>query len=286
MTPSICITAAFFSAALATAKDTVSKKVSGDVSSNLSSFASFLFPLPFYLLFLAICLPMGWESITLSAVFLRYVFFRTLTDVVAETSKMRAFSTGELSVVSGIVALHPLVALIVAPYITGESGNGNLWFGVCVAVVGNIIILGPTTPSVNARKTVFWSVITAIFFALNNSIDRLSVQVATPIYSGFAMTLVACLALSPFAFPKTAREAIRVNSQAFWLRGAFEAAQMSSKLFALTLLPVPLVSAIIRCSILFSVLAGGFVLGEKATIRKLIGASVSILGLSWAILGG
>ena len=91
------ILAALASAVFSTCKDLVSKKLTLHIDGTASTFASFAFALPFYLVVLAILWASGYDIFHFSVTFWWLVLARALTDVFAEGLKMYSFAHGDVS---------------------------------------------------------------------------------------------------------------------------------------------------------------------------------------------
>lgn len=278
---SLALLCAFFSSS----KDIVSKRLAARVSGSVSAAASFLFALPYYLLVLAILGALGYESFTLSSAFLGYVLLRSTTDVFAEYFKMSAFRFGDLSLVAPFLALTPFFLLITSPLVTGDRLTPLGITGVLLVLGGNLSLLRGRikNPRAGELKAVLLAACSSFFFSLNTCFDRLAVREGTPVMSGFAMTLVAGLILSPSLLRRGATKELVGSSRPFWIRGAFETTFMVSKLAALQYLQASYVDGIAKLSLIFSILAGRFLFKEQELKQRLIaGAFV----LSGAILIG
>src|SRR5947209_14169162 len=92
--------AAVLSAVFSSAKDLLSKRLAFRLDGTASTYASFAYALPYYLLMLAILWLLGYENFTCSLSFLLLVVLRSVTDAVAEGMKMHAFCHGDLSLVA------------------------------------------------------------------------------------------------------------------------------------------------------------------------------------------
>src|SRR5260370_18098090 len=112
--------AALLSAGFSSAKDLLSKRLAFRLDGTVSTFASFGFALPFYVLLLAVLYLVGVESFEWSSLFLLLVLLRSVTDTVAEWMKMHAFAHGDISMVATFFSLSPLFLLITSPLITGD----------------------------------------------------------------------------------------------------------------------------------------------------------------------
>lgn len=274
---------ASISTVLVSAKDVVSKKIASSIDPSLSSFASFFFALPFYLAAIASAYFLGFETFLIMKGFILAVVLRSITDTFAETLKMHALKAGDLSLVISLISLHPLFLLFFSPIITGDPLTGNIVQGVILTVIGNLIIFYKPEGSISKRG-VLLGLGTALFFSLNNCFDRMSVQSASPLLSGFSMTALSCVFLTPALKIEKSISSLTSHSRPLLLRGALEVGFMVSKLSALTVLSAPQVSAILRLSVLLSMFGGSVMLKEKGLIRNLLGGALSIIGVTIAVI--
>jgi len=273
---SLALLCAFFSSS----KDIVSKRVSSTVSGSVSAAASFLFALPYYLILLFILGYLGYEDFSLSWAFLGYVVLRSTTDVFAEYFKMSAFRFGDLSLVAPFLSLTPFFLLMTSPLITGDRLTPLGVAGVLLVLAGNLSLLRGRikNPQIGELKGVGLAICSSFFFSLNTCFDRLAVQEGTPVMSGFAMTLVAGLILSPALLRGNAMRDLVSHSKPFWLRGGFETAFMVSKLAALQYLQASYVDGIAKLSLIFSILAGRFIFKEQDLRQRLIAGGLVLSG--------
>src|ERR1700733_12021788 len=82
--------ASLLSAVLATSKDLVSKRLAFRLDGMTSTYASFAYALPYYVLVLAVLWLLDRETFTCSLAFLWLVLLRSVTDTLAEAMKMHA----------------------------------------------------------------------------------------------------------------------------------------------------------------------------------------------------
>lgn len=274
------ILAALAASALATAKDVVSKIVSTQVHPLVSSFASFLFAIPFYLVILLVLWCFGLENFSWQGGFVSYVFARALTDTAAESGRMLALKRGELSSVAAVIALHPLITLFTSPLITGDALNPSIIYGVILATIGTYCF--SRVPVRLDAKTFLISLITALFFSLNTCFDRLSALSASAAISGFAMNTLAAVLTLPFALcavgVKSSAIELKTSAKPFLLRGLFEALFMVAKLYAMSSMQAPVVSALLRVSVVFQVFAGRAFFKEEGLIYRIIGSVLIVVG--------
>ena len=107
------------SASLSASKDLVSKRLAFRLDGTASTYASFAYALPYYLVVLGVLWAAGHETFVFSAAFLVLVLLRALTDTLAEWMKMHALSHGDVSIVASFFSLSPLFLLLTSPLITG-----------------------------------------------------------------------------------------------------------------------------------------------------------------------
>lgn len=277
---------ALLSSAFSAAKDLVSKKLAFRLHGTASTFASFAYALPFYLLLLAVLVPLGVEKISLSLGFLFLVFLRSLTDALAEGLKMHAFAHADISLVSCFFSLSPLFLLITSPLLTGDRLSWQAVLAVLLVVVGSIALVYRPSHKGWAiqKKGLLLACAAAVFFSLNSCFDRLTVekigtaQKGTPVFAGFAMTLLSALFLLPLiAHRRDHWKTMYAEGRGLWLRGLLEVAFMACKLSALQYLSAPLVVAVQRSSLLLSIVGGRVFFREQDFARRLV-AGIVILG--------
>jgi drug/metabolite transporter (DMT)-like permease len=279
---------AIFSCFFATAKDLVSKRLAGQLDGTVSTFASFAFAVPYYLLVLLVLYFLGYEKLDYSLPFLVLVLLRSITDTFAEWMKMYAFAYGDISVVASFFSMSPLFLLFLSPFVTGDELTWTGAVAVVLVVLGSLLIARgqPTKEVVSQRKGIVLALGAALFFSLNSCFDRLAVQRGTPVFAGFAMTVLSALFLLPLIVRRPDRQETLVEyGGEFALRGFLEISFMVSKLTAMQILSAPEVVAIQRLSLLLAIV-GGRVLFKERDFGRRLAAGMLILGgvllIAWA----
>src|SRR5262249_62335715 len=112
--------AATLSAVFSSSKDLVSKRLASRLDGTASTFASFAFALPYYVLVLVVLYLLGEETFAWTPLFLTFVLLRSVTDTFAEWMKMYAFAHGDISIVATFFSLSPLFLLVTSPLLTGD----------------------------------------------------------------------------------------------------------------------------------------------------------------------
>jgi drug/metabolite transporter (DMT)-like permease len=274
--------AALLGAVFSSAKDLVSKRVAARLDGTTSTFASFCFALPYYVLVLAVLVVAGRERLEVSLPFLLLVFLRSVTDSFAEGMKMHAFAHGDISLVASFFSLSPLFLLITSPLITGDRPS---WLGVLavlLVVAGSVLMVwrpgGSKRPA--QTKGVLLALGAAVFFSLNSCFDRLAVQKGTPVFAGFSMTLLSALLLLPFVVRRRERvQELVTHRRDFALRGLLEIGFMTAKLYALQYLQAPYVVGVQRLALILSIVGGRVFFKEEEFTRRLAAGACIVAGI-------
>jgi drug/metabolite transporter (DMT)-like permease len=278
--------ASLLSAVLSTAKDLVSKRLAFRLDGTLSTYASFAYALPYYLVLLAILWLCGKETFNVSWPFLVLVLLRATTDTLAEAMKMHAFVHGDISLVASFFSLSPLFLLVTSPLITGDPLPLPAAVAMLLVVGGSLLLVyRPSSKGwAEQKKGILLAVGAAVFFSLNTCFDRMTVQKdametqrGTPVFAAFSMTLLSAAFLVPVVlWRRNKLAALKEHRTGLWVRGLLEVAFMSCKLYALQYLTGPDVVGIQRISLLLSIV-GGHVFFKEEDLGRRFTAGVLIL---------
>jgi drug/metabolite transporter (DMT)-like permease len=274
--------AALLSAVLSSAKDLVSKTLASRLDGTSSTFASFAFALPYYLVLLAVLYLLGEEIITWSVLFLVLVLLRSITDTFAEWMKMHAFAHGDISLVATFFSISPLFLLITSPLITGDELSLLDVIAVLLVVAGSLLLVyRPSTRGWGSQKKgILLATGAALFFSLNSCFDRLAMKIGTPVFAGFTMTLLSALFLLPWVLLRKDRlAALHGEQRHLWARGFLEVAFMVPKLFAMQFMQAPDVVSIQRLSLVFSIIGGRVFFKEEDFGRRLAAGVLILAGV-------
>lgn len=277
----IGIFSALLSTFFATSKDLISKKLAGLVHGNVSAFASFLYAIPWYILFLLLAYILGLDVLQFSSSFFIFVLLRAITDTFAEFFKMHALAKGDISFIANFLSLAPVFLLFTAPLITGEDISGLGLIGVILICIGTVaFVYHPMERKAGIPWTgVGLAILSSFFFSLNSCFDRLSVQEGSPLFSGFSMTVFSMLFLSPtLLFVKNKKQQFKDNSNIFYLRGLFEVLFMTAKLIAMQYMEPQYVVGIGKLGLVMSIIGGGIIYKEKGTLRRILISFIIVIG--------
>jgi drug/metabolite transporter (DMT)-like permease len=274
--------AAGLSACFSSSKDLISKKLAFRLDGTVSTFASFTFALPFYVLFLAVQFVLGDEVVTLSLLFWQYVILRSVTDSFAEGLKMHAFAYGDVSVVACFFALSPIFLIVFAPFITNDELTPIGVMAVLLSVVGTLVMVYEPSRITwkHQKKGILLATAAAVFFALNSCFDRQAVKVGAPVFSAFSMTLVSAFIILPLvAFRRGTWRALQEQTPGLLVRGLLEVVFMTCKLLAMRELGHPAyVVSIMRLSLILSIVAGRVIFKEGDFGRRLAAGTLILFG--------
>lgn len=289
------IIAALISALFSTSKDLVSKRLSFSVDGTTSTFASFAFALPFYILLIVALYLAGLENFEIGVGFVLLVLIRSITDAAAEWLKMTALGLGEISLVVCFFSLSPVFLAVASPLITGDQLSVLGIVGLILIAAGSIVVIFRPRSSIEAtlaadkarNRAILLATLASVFFALNTCFDRLAVQQASAALSGFAMTGFSAILFLPAIISSPTRISGLVDSaKPFLIRGGLEVGFMVLKLLALQYLTAPEVVGIQRLSMVASVIGGAVFFGERGVAQKLLGALVIAVGSLMVVFAG
>ncbi len=271
-------------AIFAACKDLISKKLSFQLDGTLSTFASFAFALPFYVVAQTVLVWLGIETIPWTFAFWGYVALRALTDSFAEGLKMHALACAEISLVAMFFSLSPIFLLFFSPLLTNDPFDWPVAIAVMVSVAGSLVLVVKPGDRgwAEQRQGILLASGSALCFSLNSCFDRLAVSEGAPVVSAFAMTLLSAFMVFPFvAFRPASFQGLKQNQTGLWSRGLLEVVFMASKMSAMQFLPAPQVICIQRLSLLLSIVGGWLFFNERDFSRRF---SAGLLILAGALM--
>ena len=279
-----------FCAATASLKDLASKRLAFQLDGLTSAFASFLFALPYYAVILLVLWILGYEDFAHSRIFFFYVILRSISDTAAEWLKMSSYRFGDISLVSIVFSMQPLIIVVFFYLFLNERPTALALLGIVVIVLGTLLLALEKPFGEQERKlrskAILLSFLSTICFSVNSIFDRLAVQEGSPVWSACTMTLLSGLFLAPLPLLQShRREALVLQKGLLFRRGFLEVLAMTSKLLALRYLEVAYVAGLQKLSTLFSVIGGRFLYGEKGFSTRFIASAVIFLGAFLILIG-
>jgi drug/metabolite transporter (DMT)-like permease len=286
------IFAAFLSTIFSASKDIISKLLAVRIDGTTSTFASFAFALPYYLIVLTVLALLGEDILSFPTAFWWLVLARAVTDSFAEGMKMYALAHGDVSLVSIVFSLSPLVVLAATPLLDkGQVSVGGAVAVVTVVVGSVVLVWRPSHPDWSRqKKAMLLAVGAAIFFAANSIFDRLAMKqanqedVGAAVMAGFTMTLTSALFLAPFVLTHRARLAgLAASQRGLHARGMLETAFMVCKLIAMQWMVAAYVVGLQRASLIIAIIAGRYLLKEGDFARRLVAGLLIMVGVAWIV---
>jgi drug/metabolite transporter (DMT)-like permease len=285
------ILAALCSAVFSSSKDIISKKMAARIDGLASTFASFAFALPFYVVVLAVLSIAGYDIFDFSMAFWWLVLARALTDSFAEGMKMYAFAHGDISLVTLVFSLSPAFLLLLSPLLTGDELSVAGTIAVLVIVLGSMaLVWRPSQGGEHQKVGILLGLGASVFFALNSIFDRLAVRPMTDappdpavaVVAGFTMTFLSAILLAPFVVWHRQRVGGLVTyHRGLLVRGLLEVAFMVCKLVAMQHLFAPTVVGLQRSSMVLSVIAGRVMFREADFGRRFLASLLILGGVVW-----
>lgn len=211
-----------------------------------------------------------------------YLILSSLLQIGYCLSLVRAYRDGDLSSVYPIArGSAPLLVTLGAALIAGELPNGIGLIGiVCVSLGIILLTLGHNRPDARSAAAAFAA---GVFIASYMVVDGLGVRVSESATSYAAWQAVVAGLLIPLSFIVVRRRAPslpRGRAGALVIgAGVLGTLGYCIAIWAMSRSPMGGVSAIRETSILFAALIGTFILREKMTLQKALGALTVTAGV-------
>ena len=196
-----------------------------------------------------------------------------------------AYEQGDLSRVYPISrGSAPLMVLIFSLFFLADDITGTELAGVFVLGLGIVLMARGAFTSGENRRLIPFALGAACATAAYTVIDGLGARIAgDPVsYVGWLLLLSGCFYL-PVVLGLKGRRILRA-SRRDWARGMFAAAASliayGIAVWAMTQAPIALVAALRETSILFAVLIGWIVFGEKMNRGKAAAAALIMAGVA------
>lgn len=262
------------------------------ISWSIGAFSLFIiFPIFIIIIFLQ-----GMPDFT--GKFWMSLLYKTPLMIVAYIFYIKAHKYGELSLISPLLALTPVIILIIAPFLIGQKANIGGTLGVGLIVIGAYVL------NFGSSKEGFWVPFTKIFndkgakfmmlaasiWAMTSVIDAMGVSgvKGNNLQAGSSWALFTNVALvavlTPFVAGRIKKITEKSERKKFFLSGAFMGAAEICQMVAMTMLLAVYVNAIKRLSIVLNVIAGAVIFKEKDVRYRLIGSVIMLIGVMFIAL--
>lgn len=218
-----------------------------------------------------------------------YIAASVLIHIAYYTALSGAYRHGELGLTYPLMrGVAPLLVALSATFTLGESLSPLAWAGV-IGISAGVLVLGLNRHALGAPKAIGFALANAVIIAVYTVVDGLGVRA-----SGQALQYVATLFMLdgwPYALLIFARRghALSHYARQRWPLATLGAcASLGSygiALWAMTRAPVATVAALRETSVLFAVLLGAWLLKERFTPRRALGAGAIVAGIMALRLG-
>ncbi len=201
----------------------------------------------------------------------------------------KAIKASDLSIVSPITTLSPILLLITSPFIVGEFPNAIGILGILIIVIGAYVLKfqDKSRGYLAPFKSLFKETGSRLMFgvvlvwSITANVDKIGVQNSSPII----WTIVAHLSVAVFTLPvlfwksKLNIQNLKSNSRNLILIGFINTLAILCQMSALQLALVSFVIAVKRTSALFNVLWGWLIFQEQGIKERIAGSIIMIVGV-------
>lgn len=224
------------------------------------------------------------------------VSFSVPAGVTATVFYMKAIKTSDLSIISPISGLSPVLVLMSSSLIVGEVPSVLGLIGVMTTTVGIYVLKiheassGFSEPfrAVFREPGAKFMIAMLLIYAVTAPVDKIGVQASSPVFYTLVLHLGQLTFLTPIMIYKNDdwKASIRENRREITAIGGLSGISSIAQMTALTYTLVVYVISIKRSGILLSVLAGHFIYGEKNIKERVSGSLIILLGLVLIALTG
>lgn len=264
----------------------VMRKITKNESSFAPIFITVVFGFPFLLFYM---INQGIPQVGTSFYFV--IFLAAILDAVAFITLAKAVAKTPLSLVAPVFALAPLLSTIFAFLALGERPAQGKLLAIILIVFGGYVIhindiqKGIARPILDffkeggVRLAFFVTILWSITPVLQKS-AILSSNPHSPPYTWFVESIFLMLFLFPFIIRhKEIRKILRSGDILwFFLLGIFGTLGQIAGFTSMSLVNIGYFVSVTNLSILFSVILGVFILKEKHSKERLLGALIMVVG--------
>ena len=266
---------------LATA-DALSKKAMGKTNEYVIAWVREGYALPFLsLAFFFIDIP------HLDSTFWLITLLAIPLEITAVILYVKAIRLSPLSLTIPFLALSPVFIIVIAFLLLGEFPDRSGLIGIILITLGGYLlnirttregILGPIKAIKKERGSVFM-IIVALIYSITSTMGKVAVQHSTPIFFGFFYPFLLTIILSIILCLKGLLPQVVSRPGTFLGIGIFTAIMVASHFTAISLTNVAYMISVKRTSLIFSVIYGRLLFGEKNTGERLIGSILMLAGV-------
>lgn len=209
--------------------------------------------------------------------------------VLATVFYMKAIKLSDISLMSPLAALSPMLVLISAPFIVAEFPGVWGFLGIMITTVGIYVLKldkkskGYLKPfkAIKEESGVKYMLVMLLLYSLAAPVDKIGVEASSAIVYSLALHIGQLLFLTPLMFYKEDSWFVEIknNRKSIFSIGFLSGVASVLQMTALTYTLVVYVITVKRSGILFSVLAGHFLFDEENIFERFLGAIIIVVGL-------
>ena len=221
------------------------------------------------------------------------LIYKTPLMITAYLCYVKAHKHGDLSLISPLLALTPVVILFIAPFIINQRASVGGAFGVVLIVVGAYFLnfssykegLWEPIRKLFHDKGTKYMILTASIWGVTSIIDAVGVKgvkgssLQAGVSWAFFTSLALVFVLTPFIIRKIRMIFEKTERKNFFMSGAFMGVAEICQMTAMTMLLAAYVNAIKRFSMVFGVIVGAVLFKEKDIQSRLAGALIMLAGV-------
>ena len=222
--------------------------------------------------------------------------FSAPAGVLATVLYMKAIKASDLSIISPISGISPVLVLMSSSFIVGEIPSILGVVGVMVTTAGIYVLKvhevssGFSEPfkAVLREPGSKFMISMLLIYAVTAPVDKIGVEASSPVFYTFVLHLGQLILLTPLMMYKNSdwKASIQRNRKEIMAIGGLSGLSSIAQMTALTYTLVVYVVSIKRSGILLSVLAGHFIYDEKNLMERVSGSIIILLGLLLIALAG
>lgn len=266
---------------LATA-DAISKKAMGRSNEYVIAWVREGYALPFLALaFFFIDIP------SLDRTFYLSLLFMIPLEIVAIILYVKAIKLSPLSLTIPFLAISPVFIILIAFILLGELPDRSGLLGILLIVIGAYLLnikttkedlLGPIKAIRRERGSIFM-IIVALIYSVTATLGKVAVQHSGPVFFGIFYPFLLTLLLSVILWGKGLLPEVLSRPKTFLAIGIFTAIMILTHFKAISMTDVAYMISVKRASLVFSVLYGRVLFGEKNIRERLTGSMLMIAGM-------
>lgn len=211
-------------------------------------------------------------------------------SIIASVLYMRGLQLSDLSIISPLSALSPLLLLITTPILVNELPSLLGFFGVVIVTFGVYIldigkagdgVLEPFKAIANEPGAKY-IVGMLLLYSISAPMDKIGLEASSAIFYTSSLHMFSVLGLTPLVYffgTDSLRDLTNTDISSVATIGLLSGAASILQMFAYGYTLVIYVSAIKRAGIIISVLSGGLFFDEPYTSQRAIGTCIIISGL-------